>query len=86
MTQTVEEATKALWDYIDGLPAEQRDKAILYQRGLEAEACVTPGGMAEVIPARLKQASKMLQGAMTQLEDIGYSVITASEINNIMKL
>ena len=69
MTQTVEEATKALWDYINGLPPEQRAKAIEYQKGLEAEAASTEGGMMAVIPRRLKHNAMALHDCLVELQE-----------------
>jgi hypothetical protein len=85
MTQTVEEATKALWDYIGSLEPGQREKAIAYQRSLEAEAAKTEGGMMAVIPKRLAHARASLIEALDEVREIATDYIATSEIKRIMK-
>ena len=53
-------ATKALWDHINSLAGEQRDKAIAYQQRLEKEAAEHPNGMNGVILDHLKHNNMLM--------------------------
>ena len=85
MTQTVEEATKALWDYIENLPPGQREKAIQYQRGLEEEASRTQGGMMAVIPKRLQHCQFQLVDALNEVMEVATTEITKHELKRILQ-
>ena len=65
----VEAAQKRLWDYINSLPPEQREKAIEYQRGLEKEAAETEGGMMAIIPKRVSHLSMSLVETLGDLHE-----------------
>jgi hypothetical protein len=79
--QTVEEATKALWDYINGLPDDKKQAAIVYQRQLEQEALRHPGGMNGAIKDELQYQSERLASAMTEVSEIAASHIADHYIN-----
>ena len=85
MTQTVKEATKALWDYIESLEPKRREKALKYQRGLETEADSTPGGMMAVIPKRLQHARFQLIDALTEVQEVAAEAISRSELKRISR-
>lgn len=70
MVQSVEEATKALWDYIDSLPPEQRARAIEYHQGLQLEASQDNGGMLSVIQKRLKHNSMLMQECINDIQEM----------------
>lgn len=86
MSNSVEQATKALWDYINGLEPEQRAKAIAYQFALEHEAARTDGGMTKVIEQRVLHASKMLSEALEDLLDEFGKHVTSVELDRIKNL
>ena len=85
MTQTVEQATKALWDYINGLPPDQRTKAIEYQKGLEAEAASTEGGMMAVINKRLLHNNARLVECLGEVREIAAEVVSSVVADDLMK-
>lgn len=67
--QTVEEATKALWDYINSLPPIRREEMTAYQKGLEAEAAKTDGGMSQVIIKRMHHNAMLLEEITEELNE-----------------
>jgi len=82
--EAVEQATKNLWDYINSLPPGRREKAIEYQRSLEAEAAITEGGMQTVIGKQLAHQTMLLAETMDELREIAVEHAADQAIRNIM--
>ena len=68
--QAVQEATKALWDYINSLEPGQKAKAIAFQQALEEEAARTEGGMLKVIVSRTMHNAMLLQENLDEVQEI----------------
>ena len=78
--QAVQEATKALWAYINGLEPEQKAKAIAFQQALEEEAAKTKGGMTAVIASRTAHNAMLLQETLDEVVEITSEVISSAAI------
>lgn len=85
MSQTVEQATKALWDYINSLPPDRREVAIAYQRKLELAAATTEGGMQAVIQQQLKHQTALLAETVDELQHLAAGYVASEAIRSIMK-
>ena len=83
--QTVEQAKQALKDYIYGLPPTQREKALEYQAGLEAEAARTEGGMMAVINSRLVHNNARLAEALGEVTELASEFVAARVIDDLLK-
>lgn len=81
----VAKAEKNLWDYINGLDPEMREKAIAYQQKLEDEAKVTEGGMMTVIQKQMVHQVMSLSDAWSEIQEIATGHVAGEAIRGIMK-
>jgi len=82
--EAVEQATKNLWDYINSLPDDRREKAIAYQEALEAEALKTEGGMQAVIQKQLVHQMMLLVECLDEVQEIAAGHVADHAIRGIM--
>lgn len=82
--EAVEQAKKNLWDYINGLPDGQREKAIAYQEMLEREAAKDPEGMPGVIQKQLVHQTMLLSECLDEVRGIAAEHVANEIIRGIM--
>lgn len=82
--EAVAQAEKNLWDYINSLDPEMREKAIAFQNRLEEEAKVTQGGMQIVIQKQLVHQVMSLADAFSEIQEIAVGHVAQEAIRGIM--